>query len=130
MINALEHLRDNNIVHRDLKPKNILLDDTFHIKLADFGAAKDIDPEEVEKDLDLCNFEGSDVDTDSLNSSVDSKSDDSNDNDSDSDNLKAPPILSQRTHIGTAYYISPEMIRYQIGCFGSDLWALGCIIYE
>ena len=30
---------------------------------------------------------------------------------------------------GTYCYMSPEMIQYQIACFGSDLWALGCIIY-
>jgi len=37
---ALECLHKNNIIYRDLKPENILLDSNGHIKLTDFGLAK------------------------------------------------------------------------------------------
>lgn len=33
ILNALIFLKENNIIHRDIKPQNILLDETFHIKL-------------------------------------------------------------------------------------------------
>lgn len=39
LMSALNHLHSNNIVHRDLKPDNILFDDRFRLKLADFGFA-------------------------------------------------------------------------------------------
>lgn len=38
---ALETLHDHNIIYRDLKPENILLDSSGHVKLADFGLAKE-----------------------------------------------------------------------------------------
>lgn len=33
------------------------------------------------------------------------------------------------TFVGTVYYVSPEMLSDNIACAGSDIWALGCIIY-
>jgi len=35
-----------------------------------------------------------------------------------------------RTAIGTPYYLSPEICQEKPYSFGSDIWALGCVLYE
>lgn len=40
LVLALEYLRQMQIVHRDLKPGNIVLDQSYHIKLIDFATCK------------------------------------------------------------------------------------------
>jgi len=40
---GLKYLLDNKIVHRDLKPQNILVTDTYDIKITDFGFARYFD---------------------------------------------------------------------------------------
>lgn len=37
---ALDSLHKLNIIHRDLKPENVLLDNTGHLKLTDFGLSE------------------------------------------------------------------------------------------
>lgn len=37
IIEALEYLHNKGISHRDMKPDNIMLDDEFNVKIADFG---------------------------------------------------------------------------------------------
>ena len=48
---ALEHLHSHNVLHRDLKPENILLGTDGHLRLTDFGLAKEVDQE---KNLTVC----------------------------------------------------------------------------
>lgn len=41
LVLAIESLHEKDIIYRDLKPDNILIDNEGHIKLADFGLARD-----------------------------------------------------------------------------------------
>ncbi|CAF4412536.1 unnamed protein product [Rotaria sp. Silwood2] len=102
LVEALEQLQNRHIVHRDLKPENILLTDDMHIQLTDFGSGVIID-----------NIE-------SLSQSDNRK------------NVDGEKKLLKRTNsfVGTAQFVAPEILKRGAIHFGSDLWSLGCIIYQ
>lgn len=36
---GMEYIHSQGVIHRDLKPENVLIDQEFHLKIADFGIA-------------------------------------------------------------------------------------------
>ena len=97
---ALEHMHSLGIVHRDLKPENVLLSEGMHVKVSDFGSAA------VEAASPL---------RDGL---------------SDQSQEEQNPDLRRRSFVGTAQYVSPEMLKSKTATRAADVWALGCILFQ
>lgn len=103
---ALEEMHKRGIIHRDLKPENILLDEKMHVVVTDFGSAKIIRPAE----------------------SPESKKDSGGEDEKEGGEEKSR--RRRMSFVGTAQYVSPELLTDKSVSRASDLWALGCIIYQ
>jgi 3-phosphoinositide dependent protein kinase-1 len=100
ILDTIEYMHGRGVIHRDLKPENVLLDDQKHIKITDFGTAKLLSERQ--------NDDGQRIyDPDS--SSADNRA---------------------SSFVGTAEYVSPELLTDKNACKASDLWAFGCIVYQ
>jgi len=102
ILSAIEHMHDRGVIHRDLKPENVLLDDQMHIKITDFGTAKLLPDPRVPRDPQA-NYDFNETEQESQRA---------------------------QSFVGTAEYVSPELLRDKHACKASDLWAFGCIIFQ
>lgn len=121
IINALDHLHANGIVHWDLKPQNILITDSLHCKIIDFGdslveGAKESHEDKSEEDKTTKAEEGF----------VEFKPTD----DSDEDEGYSPGKEYRGTFVGTPLYVAPEMLKKTVSGHFTDIWALGIILFE
>ncbi|GAP90111.2 putative agc pdk1 protein kinase [Rosellinia necatrix] len=106
ILDAIEYMHSRGVIHRDLKPENVLLDDQLHVKITDFGTARLLtDPRMPQAPPKI---------EDMGTSSRGKEQDDSR----------------AASFVGTAEYVSPELLTNKNACKASDLWAFGCIIYQ
>ena len=130
IINFLEYIQSKKIVHRDLKPENIMMNDKWHLEVIDFGTARILG-----KYFDKENMEFKDDDTTyDISETDDLKGNKIAINEEDDDNFfedsKSRPERRGMTFVGTAEYVSPEVLGDKPAEFGADVWALGIMIYQ
>lgn len=104
ILDTIDYMHKRGIIHRDLKPENILLDSQMHTKITDFGTAKILDTSK--------RAEEGPGDIPSL------------------DSTDPPELERASSFVGTAEYVSPELLTEKNACKGSDLWAFGCIVFQ
>ena len=108
ILDAIHYLHSRGVIHRDLKPENVLLDDQMHVKITDFGTAKLLKDPRAPKEANPIDQGGS---------SNPSQREDNDDG-------------RAASFVGTAEYVSPELLTHKSAGKASDLWAFGCIIYQ
>ena len=147
MVLFLEYLQSQKIVHRDLKPENIMLNDKYHLQVIDFATVRKIgyyyDKNEMrfrKDDYHLENDNNEDIkgtkiivnpDDDDDDDELEEEEEEKEKNENNEKNFKIKNLPPRnKTFVGTAEYVSPEVINDQIAGYGADLWAFGIILYQ
>ena len=105
---ALEAAHEQGIVHRDLKPANIKVREDGTVKVLDFGLAK------------MAETEGAGRAGEPGGAGRNTQS----------PTITTPAMTAAGMILGTAAYMSPEQAKGKSADKRSDIWAIGCVLYE
>jgi len=106
---ALAAAHRAGVIHRDIKPDNIMLRADGYVKVLDFGLAKLTGTRNADFGLRIDEDEGS----------SNPKSE-----------IRIPQSTVEGALMGTLAYMSPEQIACEQLDARTDVWSLGCVLYE
>lgn len=126
VVNFLDYIQSKKIVHRDLKPENIMMNSNWHLQVIDFATARILGKYFDKQKFEFKNDSYYDIsETDDLKGNKIAINDDD-----DFDENSSRPDRRGLTFVGTAEYVSPEVLGDKPAEFGADIWALGIMIYQ
>lgn len=109
LLEAIAAMHCAGVIHRDIKPENVLLDASMRIKVTDFGSAKILPSAKLR-----------------VRSAV-GKSDEVGAEVAAQDQAVRARASS---FVGTAEYVSPELLTGKAATEASDFWAFGCVVFQ
>ena len=126
IVNFLDYIQSKKIVHRDLKPENIMMNSKWHLQVIDFATVRVLG-----KYFDKSIMKFVDISQKDYEEAVKNTKNDSDPNSIEYVLINGHKIMNlAEKFVGTPEYVSPEVLGDKPAGFGSDIWALGIMLYQ
>ena len=136
VVAALASIHELGMIYCDLKPENIVITESGHVKVTDFGGCRPVSREAKElidttakNLLNELRDGGWKSKTPSKAKNVSDMDEDSNE-ENENDFESGGDMESDLRIEGTTAYLPPEVVMGEFPTFAADSWALGCVIYQ